>query len=123
MGVVAVEAMAGQHPAKLDYLAMPRCTYSTPQIASIGLTEDQCKAQAMGETYGMIKIISDTKHGQILGAHLVGPEVVEMIGEFSVLLASEGTLHELIQAVHPHPTLSEAIAEAALAVEGAALNA
>jgi dihydrolipoamide dehydrogenase len=141
MGVVAVEAMAGLHPSKLDYLAMPRCTYSTPQIASIGLTEEQCKerkldykigkfnfmpngkAQALGETYGMIKIISDPKHGQILGAHLVGPEVVEMIGEFSVLLASEGTRHELIQAVHPHPTLSEAIAEAALAVEGAALNA
>lgn len=140
MGVVAVEAIAGEHPHKLDYNAMPRCTYSTPQIASIGLTEAQCKergieikvgktlfnpngkAQAMGEASGFVKIISDAKYGQVLGAHLIGPEVVEMIGEFSLLQILEGTNQELALAVHPHPTLSEALAEAALGVDGIALN-
>jgi dihydrolipoamide dehydrogenase len=141
MGVVAAEAIAGHHPQKLDYLAMPRCTYSTPQIASIGLTEAQCKergldykvgkfsfapngkAQALGETYGLVKVISDTKHGQVLGAHMVGPEVVEMIGEFVLLATTEGTWHEMAHTVHPHPTLSEALSEAALALDGMALNA
>jgi dihydrolipoamide dehydrogenase len=141
MGVVAAEAIAGEHPHKLDYNAMPRCTYSTPQIASLGLTEAQCKergleykvgkflfnpngkAQAMGEASGFVKVISDAKYGQVLGAHMVGPEVVELIGEFSLLQLLEGTNQELALAVHPHPTLSEALAEAGLAVDGLALNA
>lgn len=141
MGVTAVEAIAGHHPARVDYNAMPRCTYSQPQIASIGLTEAQCKergldykvgktlfnpngkAQAMGEASGFVKIISDKKYGQILGAHMVGPEVVELIGEFSLLQSLEGTNRELALTVHPHPTLSEALAEAGLAVDGIALNA
>lgn len=141
MGVVAAEAIAGHHPSKLDYNAMPRCTYSAPQIASIGLTEAQCKeqgleykvgkfnfgpngkAQALGESAGFTKIITDTKYGRVLGAHLIGPEVVELIGEFSLLAVTEGTKAELALATHPHPTLSEVLAEAALAVDGEALNA
>lgn len=141
MGVVAAEAIAGQPHHKLDFNAMPRCTYSQPQIASTGLTEAQCKergieikvgkmlfnpngkAQAMGEASGFVKIISDAKYGQVIGAHLIGPEVVELIGELSLLQTLEGTNLELAQAVHPHPTLSEALAEAALAVDGIALNA
>ena len=141
MGVVAAEAVAGHPHQKLDYTAMPRCTYSTPQIASIGLTEAQCKdqgfeikvgkfqfrpngkAQAMGETSGFVKIITDNKYGEVLGAHMIGPEVVELIGEISLLKTLEGTNRELAQAVHPHPTLSEVLAEASLAVDNMTLNA
>lgn len=141
MGVVAAEIIAGEHAQKLNYLNMPRCTYSAPNIASIGLTEAQCKergievkvgkflfnpngkAQAMGEASGFVKVVSDAKYGQVLGAHMIGPEVVELIGEFSLLTLLEGTNQELAMAVHPHPTLSEALAEAGLAVDGLALNA
>jgi dihydrolipoamide dehydrogenase len=141
MGVVAAEIIAGAHAQKLNYNNMPRCTYSQPNIASIGLTEAQCKeqgievkvgkflfnangkAQAMGEASGFVKVVSDAKYGQVLGAHLIGPEVVELIGEFSLLQLLEGTNQELAMAVHPHPTLSEALAEAGLAVDGLTLNA
>ncbi len=140
MGVVAAEAIAGHNPHKLDFNAMPRCTYSQPQIASIGLTEAQCKeqglnikvgkflfnsngkAQAMGEASGFVKVISEAKYGQVIGAHMIGPEVVELIGEFSLLQTLEGTNQELALAVHPHPTLSEVLAEAGLAVDAMALN-
>jgi dihydrolipoamide dehydrogenase len=80
------------------------------------------KAKALGEASGFIKVVADAKYGQVLGAHMIGPEVVEMIGEFSLLQALEGTNQELALAVHPHPTLSEWIAEAGLAVDGATLN-
>jgi dihydrolipoamide dehydrogenase len=141
MGVVAAEIIAGAHAQKLNYNNMPRCTYSQPNIASIGLTEAQCKeqgievkvgkflfnangkAQALGEASGFVKVVSDAKYGQVLGAHLIGPEVVELIGEFSLLQLLEGTNQELAMAVHPHPTLSEALAEAGLAVDGLTLNA
>ncbi|HEX2915150.1 MAG TPA: dihydrolipoyl dehydrogenase [Chloroflexia bacterium] len=140
-GVVAAEAIAGHKPYRLDYNKMPRCTYSHPNIASIGLTEAQCKeqgievkvgkflfnpngkAQAMGEASGFVKIVTDAKYGQVLGAHMIGPEVVELIGEFSVTMTMEGTKEELALSVHPHPTLSEVLAEAALAVDGESLNA
>ena len=81
------------------------------------------KAQALGEASGFVKVVSDAKYGQVLGAHMIGPEVVELIGEFSLLTLLEGTNQELAMAVHPHPTLSEALAEAGLAVDGLALNA
>ncbi|MBN9387090.1 MAG: dihydrolipoyl dehydrogenase [Chloroflexi bacterium] len=141
MGVIASEIIAGEHAQKLNYANMPRCTYSAPNIASLGLTEAQCKergievkvgkfmfnpngkAQALGEASGFVKVVSDAKYGQVLGAHMIGPEVVELIGEFSLLTLLEGTNQELAMAVHPHPTLSEALAEAGLAVDGLALNA
>ncbi|NWJ45788.1 MAG: dihydrolipoyl dehydrogenase [Chloroflexi bacterium] len=141
MGVVAAENIAGHETVELDYLSMPRCTYTSPQIASIGLNEAQAKergyevksgkfgfqpngkAQALGEAVGFAKIITDAKTGEILGAHLIGPEVTELIAEFSLLRLLEGTVEELHRAVHPHPTLSEVLAEAGLAVEGLPLNA
>jgi dihydrolipoamide dehydrogenase len=135
MGEVAAEVIAGHPTIKLDMNSMPRCTYSTPQIASIGLTEEQARAQgevhvgsfpfrpngkatALGETDGLVKIVADAHTGEILGAHLFGADVTELIGEFSLARFLEATPEELARAVHPHPTLSEVIAEAALAVEG-----
>jgi dihydrolipoamide dehydrogenase len=135
MGEVAAEVIAGHPTIKLDMNSMPRCTYSTPQIASIGLTEEQARAQgevhvgsfpfrpngkatALGETDGQVKIVADAHTGEILGAHLLGADVTELIGEFSLARFLEATPEELARAVHPHPTLSEVIAEAALAVEG-----
>lgn len=140
MGEVAAEVIAGHATIRLDMNSMPRCTYSNPQVASIGLTEEQAralggevrvgsfpfrpngKAMALGETDGQVKIIADATSGEILGAHLVGPDVTELIGEFSLARFLEATPEELARAVHPHPTLSEAIAEAALSVEGHAIH-
>lgn len=139
-GEVAAEVIAGHATITLDYLSMPRCTYSNPQIATIGLTEAQAreggrdvrvgkfpfrpngKAMALGETEGQVKIIADAESGEILGAHLIGPDVTELIGEFSLARTLESTPFELARSVHPHPTLSEVIAEAALGVEGQAIN-
>ncbi len=139
-GEIAAEVIAGHHTVKPDYDAMPRCTYSSPQLAAIGMTEEQAKesgreirigkfpfspngkAMALGETDGKVKIIADAKTGEILGAHLVGPDVTELIAEFVVARTLESTPLELARSVHPHPTLSEVIAEAALNVEGQAIN-
>ena len=139
-GEVAAEAIAGHQEIKLDYNAMPRCTYSNPQVASIGLTEAQAreggrevhvgkfpfrpngKAQALNDLDGQIKIIADAASGEILGAQLIGPDVTELIGEFSLARSLESTPFELARSVHPHPTLSEVIAEAALNVEGQAIH-
>ncbi len=139
MGEVAAEVIAGHPTIRLDMNSMPRCTYSAPQIAAIGLTEEQAraqgeirigtfpftpngKAQALGETEGQVKIIADARTGEIVGAHLVGPDVTELIGEFSLARFLEATPEELARAVHPHPTLSEVIAEAAMGVEGHSIN-
>ncbi len=139
-GEVAAEVIAGHATITLDYLSMPRCTFSNPQIATIGLTEAQAreggreirvgkfpfrpngKAMALGETEGQVKILADAQSGEILGAHLIGPDVTELIGEFSLARTLESTPFELARSVHPHPTLSEVIAEAALGVEGQAIN-
>jgi dihydrolipoamide dehydrogenase len=135
MGEVAAEVIAGHETIRLDANSMPRCTYSSPQVASIGLTEEQAilqgevhigtfpfrpngKAMALGEPDGQIKIIADARSGEILGAHLVGPDVTELIGEFSLARFLEATPEELARSVHPHPTLSEVIGEAAWGVEG-----
>ncbi len=139
-GVVAAEAIAGQAPAPLNYLAMPRCTYTSPQVASMGLSEAQAreqghdvrvgkfpyrangKALALGDYEGFIKIVSDARYSEILGVHLVGPEVTELLPEFGLAVAMEATPAEIGRVVHAHPTLSEALMEAALAVEGAAIH-
>ena len=135
-GTVAAEAIAGQEPQPLDYIMMPRATYCQPQIASFGLTEAQAveaghdvkigkfnlqangKAMGMGETDGMIKLVVDSRYGEILGAHLVGPEVTELLGELAITRLLEGTTLELGWLVHAHPTISEIIKEAAMAAEG-----
>ena len=139
-GVTAVESIAGMDPPALDYTFMPRATYCIPQVASFGLTEAQAteqgrsikvgkfpfrasgKALAIGEPVGMAKLVVDAEYGEILGAHLVGPEVTEMLGELSLARLLEGTTQELGWMVHSHPTLSEAIKEAALGADGGSIH-
>ena len=139
-GVTAAEAIAGMNPMPLDYSLMPRATYCRPQIASFGLTEQQAadagysykvgrfpmaasgKALAMGESNGMVKLVVDMEVGELLGAHMIGPEATELLGEVGLSRLLEGTTTELGWLVHPHPTISETIKEAALAVEGEAIH-
>ena len=139
-GVIAAEVIAGMNPMPLDYSLMPRATYCRPQIASFGLTEQQAtdagysfkvgrfpmaasgKALAMGEPNGMVKLVVDSEVGELLGAHIIGPEATELLGEVGLSRLLEGTTTELGWLVHPHPTISETIKEAALAVEGEAIH-
>jgi dihydrolipoamide dehydrogenase len=140
MGMVAAEAIAGLEPAPLDYGMMPRCVYSQPQVASFGYTEEQAqamgfeprvgrfpfqangKALGLGERDGFVKIISDATTGELLGAHLVGPEVTELLPELTLARAQELTAAEIARNVHAHPTLSEALMEAAHGVEGHSIH-
>ena len=139
-GVTAVEAIAGEETQPLDYTMMPRATYCHPQVASMGLTEAQAreqgydvkigrfnvqasgKAVAMGENDGLVKLVIDAKYGELLGGHLCGPEVTELLGELSMTKLLEGTTLELGWAVHAHPTISEMVHEAALDAEGRVLH-
>lgn len=139
-GLHCVEAIAGRHPAALDYGSIPGCTYCQPQIASVGLTEEKAreqgyelkigrcpfrplgKAVAIGEGEGMVKLIFDAKYGELLGAHIMGSEATEMIAELVVAKKLETTGKELFHAIHAHPTLSEAVMEAAAAAFGEAIN-
>ncbi len=132
-GITCVEAIAGLNPEALDYGNLPGCTYCQPEIASVGLTEKQAleagyeikvgkfpftasgKATAAGATEGFVKVIFDAKYGEWLGAHMIGANVTEMIAEVVVARKLETTAHEIIKSVHPHPTMSEAIMEAAAA--------
>ena len=139
-GVTAVEHMAGLEPQALDYALMPRATYCNPQVASFGLTEAQArdlghqvdvgtfnvqangKALAMGEAEGMVKLVVDSRHGELLGGHMIGPEVTELLGELSMTRLLEGTTLELGWAVHPHPSISEMLKEAALSAQGRTIH-
>ena len=139
-GVVAAEAVAGKNPRPIDYGNVPSCTYCRPQVASIGLTEARAKeggrevavgkfpftasgkAVAMAETEGFVKVVADKKTGEILGAHIIGPEATESIHELGLAKASELTPDEVRHSIHAHPTLHEAIGEAALAVDGMAIH-
>jgi dihydrolipoamide dehydrogenase len=136
MGLVAAEVIANHPTITLDYRMMPRCTYCVPQVASFGYTEAQAKeagydvnvgnfpfiangkALGMGEREGFIKIIADKRYGEILGAHLVGPDVTELLPELTLAHNAELTAEEVARNVHAHPTLSEALMEAAHGVEG-----
>jgi dihydrolipoamide dehydrogenase len=136
MGIVAAETIAGVETVDLDIEGMPRCYYCHPQIASLGITEKQAKergleykigrfnflpngkAQGLAETYGFVKIIADAKYGEILGVHMIGPEVTELLPEWVLARNYELTPREVGRSVHAHPTLSEALMEAAEAVEG-----
>ncbi|HKV45846.1 MAG TPA: dihydrolipoyl dehydrogenase [bacterium] len=138
---VAVEAVAGHVPAALDPTLMPRATYSIPQVASCGFTEREARergydvavgrfpfagnarAAILGHREGLVKIVTDRALGEILGVHLVGPEVTELLPEGVLGKALEATVLEIGQAVHAHPTLSEAVKEAALAALGRAVHA
>ena len=130
-GIICVENFTGHHPQPLDYGNIPGCTYSWPEVASVGLTEKAAKeagyeikvgkfpfsasgkASAAGAKEGFVKVIFDAKYGEWLGAHMIGANVTEMIAEVVVARKLETTGHEIIKSVHPHPTMSEAIMEAA----------
>ena len=139
-GVVCVEAIKGLHPHPINKLMIPGCTYCSPQIASVGLTEQAAKekkidirvgrfpfvgngkAIAMGEDQGLVKVIFDKKTGQLLGAHMIGAEVTELIQGYVVAMNLETTEQELMHTIFPHPTLSEMMKEAVLDAYGRALN-
>ena len=139
-GVVCIEAIKGLHPHAMNKLMIPGCTYCTPQIASVGLTEQAAKekkleirvgrfpfagngkAIALGEDQGLVKIIFDKKTGQLLGAHMVGAEVTELIQGYVIAMNLETTEEELMHIIFPHPTLSEMMKEAVLDAYGRVLN-
>ena len=139
-GVTSVEHIAGLDPPPLDYGHMPRAIYCRPQVASFGLTEEQAreagysvkigkfplsasgKALALNESEGMVKLVVESEIGELLGGHMIGAEVTEMLGELGMARLLEATTAELGWLVHPHPTISETIKEAALAAEGQAVH-
>jgi len=139
-GITAVEDIAGQRVAPMEQNLVTRCTYSHPQIASVGMTEKEARdsgrevkvgkfpfsaigrAQIHGETGGFVKIVADTKTGQLLGTHIVGDSATELIAEPALTQLFQGDAWELGRNVHPHPTLSEAVMEAAMAVDGRAIH-
>ncbi len=140
MGIVAAEVIAGAETVTLDYEMMPRATYCQPQIASFGLTEAQAKergysvrigrfpfqangkALGLGDYGGFVKIVVDEKYGEILGAHMIGPEVTELLPELTLARMMELTPHEIARNVHAHPTLSEVLMEAAHGAEGSPIH-
>lgn len=139
-GITCVEKMAGHHPEPVDYNNIPGCTYCIPEIASVGYTEQGAKdagyevvvgkfpfmasgkAKAAGHPEGFVKVIFDKKYGEWLGAHMIGYNVTEMIAEVVVARKLETTGHEIIKSIHPHPTMSEAIMEAAAAAYGEVIH-
>ena len=140
-GMIVAEVIAGHHAQVLDYTNVPGATYCHPEVASVGLTEQQCKdkkleykvgkfpfsangrARTSGETEGFVKVIRGAKYGEILGAHIVGAHATELIHEFVLARTNEYTVEEIDLAIHAHPTLSEAIAEAALDSLGRMIHA
>ncbi len=139
-GIICVEKISGRGVEPLDYNNIPACTYTNPEIASVGLTEAAAKAagyeikvgkfpftasgkaSASGSKDGFIKLIFDAAYGELLGAHMIGANVTEMISEIVMARKLETTAHEIIKAVHPHPTMSEAIMEAAAAAYGEVIH-
>jgi dihydrolipoamide dehydrogenase len=138
-GVAAAEAIAGKgHP--MDYKAVPACTYTHPEVASVGLSEKKARdagydvrigkfpfvasgrALTYGESEGMVKVVSDAKYGELLGMHIIGPQASELIPEATLGIRLEATLEDIMGTIHAHPTLAEAIGEAAWAASGGALN-
>lgn len=139
-GILCVEKIAGHHTQPLDYGNLPGCTYCSPEIASVGLTEAQAKeaghelkigkfpftasgkAKAAGHPEGFVKLIFDAKYGELLGAHMIGHGVTDMIAELVLARKLESTGMEIIKAVHPHPTMSESVMEAAAAAYGEVIH-
>jgi len=138
--IICAEIIAGHHPQPMDYSNIPGCTYCQPQVASVGLTEAKAKelghdikvgkfpfsasgkANGIGETKGFVKIVFDAKHGEVLGAHMIGPEVTELIAEIGLARSLDATAQTIIKTIHAHPTLSEAIMEASAQAYGEAVN-
>jgi dihydrolipoamide dehydrogenase len=139
-GIVAVERIVGADPQPIDYTQMPRVTFCRPQIATLGLSEQECAAQGIGvkvgkfpflangkalitgDHEGWVKVIARASDDVILGVHMIGPHVTDVISEASVAKLLEATAWEMGAAVHPHPTLAEALGEAAMAVDGKSIN-
>jgi dihydrolipoamide dehydrogenase len=139
-GITCVEAIAGHHPPVIDYNNVPGCTYCIPEISSVGMTEAQAreagldikvgkfpfsasgKASASGANDGFVKVIFDAKYGEWLGCHMIGMNVTEMIAEAVVARKLETTGHEILKAIHPHPTMSEAVMEAVAAAYGEVIH-
>lgn len=139
-GIVCVEKIAGKNPLPVQYKNVPACTYTTPEIASVGYTEKQAKeagyeirtgkfpftasgkASAAGHKEGFVKLVFDTGYGELLGAHMIGDNVTEMISEIVVARNLETTEHEIVKSIHPHPTMSEAVMEAAAAALGEVIH-
>ena len=139
-GIVAAEHIAGKNPMPIDYDRIPSCTYCDPEVASIGLSEEEArkrgydvavgtfpftasgKAKILDDTRGFIKIVSEKKYDEVLGVHIIGAHATELISEASAALSLEATAASLFHAVHAHPTLAEAMGEAALATHGRAIH-
>jgi dihydrolipoamide dehydrogenase len=139
-GITAVEHMADQNPHPLDYTTISKCIYSSPEMASVGLTEEEAKEQGYdikvgkfsfkgigkalvyGQSDGFVKLIADKETNDLLGVHMIGPHVTDMISEAGLAKVLDATPLEVAHSVHPHPTLSEVIGEAALAVDGKAIH-
>ncbi|HMS37504.1 MAG TPA: FAD-dependent oxidoreductase, partial [Arachnia sp.] len=139
-GIVASEAIAGEHTHPINYDMIPRATYSQPQIASFGYSEQQAKdkgydvkvakfpfaangkAWGLGEGVGFVKIVADARYNEILGAHMIGPDVTELLPELTLAQAYDLTADEIAHNIHAHPTLSEAIKEAAHGIAGQMIN-
>ncbi|MBA0050970.1 dihydrolipoyl dehydrogenase [Streptomyces sp. AJS327] len=140
MGIVAAETIAGAETMEIDFLMVPRATYCQPQIASFGHTEEQAraagfdvevakfpfmangKAHGLGEPGGFVKVVSDKRYGEILGAHLIGPEVTELLPELTLAQQWDLTVHEVARNIHAHPTLGEAVKEAVHGLAGHMIN-
>jgi dihydrolipoamide dehydrogenase len=140
MGIVAAETIAGAETMELDFVMIPRATYCQPQIASFGWTEQQArergfdvkvakfpftangKAQGLGDSAGFVKILSDAKYGELLGAHLIGPDVTELLPELTLAQQWDLTVNEVARNVHAHPTLGEAVKEAVHGLAGHMIN-
>ena len=139
-GIVAVEKMAGLNPKPIDKGNIPGCTYTVPEVASVGMTEAQAKeagyeikvgkfpfsasgkASAAGQNEGFVKLIFDAKYGELLGGHMIGYNVTEMVADLVSIRKLETTGHEIINTVYPHPTMSEAIMEAAAEAYGECIH-
>jgi len=139
-GIICVEKIAGHNPEPLNYNNIPGCTYCMPEVASVGYTEKAAKeagyelkigkfpfsasgkASAAGAKEGFVKLIFDAKYGELLGAHMLGHNVTEMIAEIVTARKLETTGHEIIKSVHPHPTMSEAVMEAAAEAYGECIH-
>ena len=139
-GIVCVEKIAGKNPEPINYANIPGCTYTNPEVASVGMSEKAAKeagfqvkvgkfpytasgkASAAGQKDGFVKLVFDEKYGELLGAHMIGGNVTEMIAELVVARNLETTGHELIKSIHPHPTMSEAVMEAAAAAYGEVIH-
>ena len=134
------ERIAGKNPPAINYDQVPGCTYCDPEIGSVGLTEREAqergydvrvgtfpfgvlgRAKIAAETDGFVKIVADKKYDEVLGVHMIGPRATELVAAAGIALRTETTVEEIIRTIHAHPTMSEALAEAAHAVHGAAIH-